>query len=567
MKIRGDMALKIKDIPNVANFTVAACSLVGGAVATGGGVLALLTAGTVLLDCVRKNKRKTLQASIKKVKKACAEEAARIALVQGVSQGELDTVWSALNEAVYYTGASHEDIMDWDYDPETVATRMLERLAQKNELFKTSEFARDLAKGVLFQAFTAVRSTETYLLETEAYFRKEVLTGIASVKQAVEGIDQKVDVNTELSREILERLKNLEGASQELINDQSQASIEQTIKGLITAQKGARKRAGDKLKANPPDPQGAKIELLQLAAQQEDNVRDAAQTYLDIGNIAYMNDTHEALEAYIRVTELTPDDPEGWNNVGLLQDRLGALAKAEASYKKVLDLADQYNDEILKAVAYGNLGNVEQARGDLDTAVDYYQQALVLDKQLDYREGMAQDYGNLGIVEGIRGNLDAALGYFQKSLELDKQLGNKKGMANQYGNFGNVERMRGNLDAAVDYYQQALKLNKRLGSKEGMASAYGSLGIVEQIHGNLEDAVAYYQKSLKLEKQLGRKWGMASAYANLGSVEHIRGHLDKACGLWLQGYDLFVEIGAKLGIEQVGGWLSDAGCADAPEVD
>jgi Flp pilus assembly protein TadD len=54
----------------------------------------------------------------------------------------------------------------------------------------------------------------------------------------------------------------------------------------------------------------------------------AAARYRELGAIAFLNDTGEAMRAYAKAAELDPDDPEGWNQLGLVQLRSGDPAAA-----------------------------------------------------------------------------------------------------------------------------------------------------------------------------------------------------------------------------------------------
>lgn len=341
----------------------------------------------------------------------------------------------------------------------------------------------------------------------------ELRGGQIAIKEKTESIDEKMD-------RILALLKAQSGIKPDA---QAEAGITATIKNLLRAGEGARKRAGEKLAEGNTD--GARSELRQLAAQQEDAITDAAQTWLDIGNLAFLNDTQDALDAFIRVTELTPNNADGWNQLGHLYRRIGDLNKAISAYETVQGLGEQQGDKELLAKASGNLGAVEWTRGNEAGAVAHYQQALALYKELRRKTGMANQYSNLGVVEQSRRNLDGAVTYYQQALALYKELRSKEGMAANYGNLGTVEKTRGNLDGAVSYYQQAQALDEELGSKEGMASNYGNLGLVEQ----------------------------------------TRDNMDGACAYWRQSYDLYVQIEAVPMVERVGGWLRDAGCEVAPE--
>ncbi|PHS36728.1 MAG: hypothetical protein COA91_11815 [Robiginitomaculum sp.] len=247
------------------------------------------------------------------------------------------------------------------------------------------------------------------LLETLGDLR----AGQVEIQEIVEDTNDVTKENNALLKQLL--------ASQTDIDPETKKSIEETLKSLLGATKGERKQAGDKLRAADVD--GAIKHLRSLADKQEGAIKDAARTYLDIGNIAFLNNTQEALAAYIRVTQLTPDDPQGWNQAGHLQQRLGDLVHAEIAYKNVLRLGLQRNDKMLQAIAYGNLGNIEQTRGNLDGAVDYHQKSLKLNKELGRKQGMASNYGNLGIVEALRENMSGACAYWRQAYGLFADIG------------------------------------------------------------------------------------------------------------------------------------------------
>jgi tetratricopeptide (TPR) repeat protein len=279
----------------------------------------------------------------------------------------------------------------------------------------------------------------------------------------------------------------------------------------------------------------------------------AAQDWVDIGNIAFLNDSLKALNAYQNAIRLDPSSLVAWNRLGHILKRLGRLEEAKQAYEHLLELAE--NDESFQAIAYGNLGIIYQIRGELDKAEEFHRKSLEIDKALGRQEGMANAYGNLGIIYGIRGELDKAEEFYRKSLEIEKALGRQEGMANAYGNLGIIYGIRGELDKAEEFYRKSLDINKALGRQEGMANQYGNLGIIYKTRGDLDKAEEFYRKSLDINKALGRQENMANQYGNLGNIYRTRGELDKACAYWQKSQELFSNIGAKPQSNIVGGWI------------
>jgi len=272
--------------------------------------------------------------------------------------------------------------------------------------------------------------------------------------------------------------------------------------------------------------------------------RDAAIAQRQLGALAFKNNTQEAIQAYRKATELDPDNPDGWNQLGQLLYRIGKLTESESAFKKVLTWAEKNNDTEWQSIAYGNLGNIYGTRGELDKAEEYYLHSLEIEKELGRKEGIADNYANLGIIYKTRGELDKAEEYYLQSLEINKALGRKEGMAIQYGNLGIIYLTRGKLDKAEEYYLQSLEINKALGRKEGMAIQYDNLGKLYIQQGNLEKGERMLSDSFEIFKELKHREGMANNYCNFGRLHEKRNEWNKAEEMYRQSLRLYAEMGA-----------------------
>ena len=186
--------------------------------------------------------------------------------------------------------------------------------------------------------------------------------------------------------------------------------------------------------------------------------QEAAAAARHLGALAFLTDTHNALEMYQKAVQLDPDNAEGWNQLGHLLNRLGQLDDAERAYRKVLAIAESEQDSTYRAIAYGNLGILYATRGDLDNAEQMHQQSLTLNQELGRKAGMADQYGSLGNLYFTRGDIDNAEQMYQQSLTLNQELGRKAGMASDYGNLGNLYLTRGDLEQAEAMWRKSLQL-------------------------------------------------------------------------------------------------------------
>ena len=253
---------------------------------------------------------------------------------------------------------------------------------------------------------------------------------MGSVAQAGDGGTATVNARDQLDRETIAALqKNNERLFAE--NEGLKEQLEQTVTSLgrIGAEQGRSEASINEAKRALArgEPEQAEKVYLNFAQRKRgegsEALKEAAEAYRSLGALAFLHDTEAALGHYREATQLDPENPEGWNQLGHLQRRVGDLEEAESAYGRVLELADSTGQVSLKAIAYGNLGIVYRTRGELDWAVEMHEKSLAIEEALGRKEGMAINYGNLGNVYQTRGELDRAVEMYEKSLAIEEALG------------------------------------------------------------------------------------------------------------------------------------------------
>src|SRR5262245_32432340 len=114
-----------------------------------------------------------------------------------------------------------------------------------------------------------------------------------------------------------------------------------------------------------------------------------------------------AVDAYERVVAIDPAYAAAWNNLGLLQHRMGHYERARECYEKALSA-----DETCCQAAF-NLGSLHEDLGDFHSAITWYR--LALEMHPDY----ADAHFNLAGVLGKLGRNDTAARHWRRYLELD----------------------------------------------------------------------------------------------------------------------------------------------------
>jgi Tetratricopeptide repeat len=115
-----------------------------------------------------------------------------------------------------------------------------------------------------------------------------------------------------------------------------------------------------------------------------------------------------AVDAYERVVAIDPGYAAAWNNLGLLEHRMGHYGKAGRCYERALEV-----DGTCCQAAF-NLGSLHEDLGDFVAAITWYRRALEL--SADY----ADAHFNLAGVLSRTGQTETAALHWRRYLELDQ---------------------------------------------------------------------------------------------------------------------------------------------------
>ena len=422
-------------------------------------------------------------------------------------------------------------------------------------------------------------------------------TGSINIKGDVSGgtvvgvMNTNVGVDTEAAKLIAQALLN--NSNQLML--ESLKKQEEEVRRLTATVTRLRQQPNDELKQSAlrklrsNEPEAAALLLKESLAKRQKAVKAEAKSisldWIDLGNIALLNDSQEALTAYSNAVEADPDNFRAWHLMGNVYERLGEIEQALRIYEIMLEgaantatksvaydnLGDIYlgQDNLNKAEeyyqksfkinerekqkhgisrGYSNFANIFIAHGQLDKALEFQSKALAGFEDLKYEPGIALSYSNLGIIYDTLGDLDKAESFHYKALEISKSLGFKLGVAVGYGNLGYIKFTRGEFQKSADFHLKALKINETLGYKAGIADENTNLGRTYSKLGKTDKAEGYLLRALKIDESLGRKRGVGAKYGNLGLLSSMRGDFKKAEEFHLKSLEINESIRNQDGI-------------------
>ena len=342
----------------------------------------------------------------------------------------------------------------------------------------------------------------------------------------------------------------------------AETALRESIARLLSAQSGARGKAADKLADG--DLEGAIKDLRTAASEGERAAAGLAETWKEIGALAYSAETWDAIDAYKRATELAPNDPAARSQLGNLYMRRGELEKAAEQYRHVYETAEADDADWL-ALAAGSLGQVALRRGDTDTAETYLKEALDLDTKAGDPDGQAADLGDIGELHLTRVELKQAETMFRRSLDLYTSTNNTLGRAATMERLGRVEINRKNASAAEAWFNQSLGLARQAGDPEGEAYALNGFAKVAMLRNRLDEAARFSQESLDLSVRIGSTEMQAITRTRLGEIAEKRGDRITAINQYREARDIYRGMGLNEDAADLDARLKKNGAVPSPD--
>ena len=390
-----------------------------------------------------------------------------------------------------------------------------------------------------------------------------IIANIGDLRQTIDGAINPAASEralNETSAKVEEVLNLLKQKSGQQLSTEAEAALRESIQRLLEAQDGARGAAAQKLAAGDFD--GAMTDLRGAADEGEKVVAGLVETWMEIGALAYLNDTFTALDAYKRATELAPENMDALNMLGSLYMRTGRLDEAHRVFTSMSYIAEGPADH---ARALGNLGAVALAFDELDEAERYFRDSFDLNQEAGAVAAQGQDLNDLGEVMRLKGKHAEAETLLRRALKIAQEAGHAEGEANARLRLGALAHERNRLNDAAAEFTRSREISQRIGDQEGIAGAMSGLGAVELDRGRLDAAKTILDEALQLANDIAARESEAYANQLLGEIAEKRGDAIRAIEHYRTAMFIYRANGQTGPIEPLAEKLKALGAAPSPD--
>ncbi len=207
------------------------------------------------------------------------------------------------------------------------------------------------------------------------------------------------------------------------------------------------------------------------------------------------------------------------NEMGEAYASLGERGQALALYEDALRLEHRMGSRATEAQTLYLIGQLQQAAanepegglngalGELDKAEAQFRRALDIRRALGERCGTAAALNSLGEVQARRGETRQALQTFEEALGIQREIGDRYGEGVALNNLGAAWAALGEAGRARELLQEALALRRTLNDRDGEAQTLYQLARLtaqskEKSGGQLNEARALIEAALELTEQI-----------------------------------------------------------------
>jgi len=252
------------------------------------------------------------------------------------------------------------------------------------------------------------------------------------------------------------------------------------------------------------------VQLLEKAVELDENFLGAKSIFASIARDE--GDSEKAIEITLNVLDQAEkiDDSKiikkCLNNLGFYYNNSGQYEKAEPYLLRLIEIAEEQNDNYWLGWGYGNLSvtvlfgsnnNIQE----IERAEEYNAKAFSLYKNSDSKKRVAPNREFRGYIYRYKGDYDMALNYYYQSHEMFLELDNTTRIWSNLLQLGTTYNLKGDYNKALDYFGRSLKIAEKLEEKSWIAWTLNNLGKIYFMQGEYEKSVKYLERSAKLMQE------------------------------------------------------------------
>ncbi len=228
-------------------------------------------------------------------------------------------------------------------------------------------------------------------------------------------------------------------------------------------------------------------------------------------------DPDSALDAYKRLSELFPSDPDVMLEFARAREAKGDIKGAMEKYQAVVDSNPGY------AAALLGLGRTLVTLDRAEEAIPFLERASASGQFENDPESLGMLHSILGVAYRSTNQQERAIDHFETSLQARRKAGDEQGVITTLVNISIAQRTLRQFDEATTSLTEALAAAREARIPEKESFALLNLGNLALETGRLDEALQHYKESLDIEFELNQDTEMVFRIDAIAEVYRLEG--------------------------------------------
>jgi adenylate cyclase len=208
--------------------------------------------------------------------------------------------------------------------------------------------------------------------------------------------------------------------------------------------------------------------------------------------------------------------------------QLGAYTQAQQLGEETLELANQSENDLLKADVEIRVGEIYAYLAAHNEALSHFRTADDLYKVNRNKRGQALALQSIALVYLNRNDYTYAQRYAQQALVLYREQEDQTGEQEVLRYIGDIYAGEGDYQQALTCYEQVLRIRREIGYRTLEGGAIGDIGDVYLVIGDYPKSLELHYQSLEINEEVGRKYGQIWCHHDIGVIHFNLNNLEQA---------------------------------------
>lgn len=182
------------------------------------------------------------------------------------------------------------------------------------------------------------------------------------------------------------------------------------------------------------------------------------------------------------------------------QELKGKYHEAVITTNRALQLAQEVDDDRLRAQQLAARGQVQMATENYDLAMKDVEAAIAVFKKHDDKENLSLNYNLLAIIYYSMNDMDNALKYYKESQNYD-EIKSPYNLVTTYYNIASVYVSKEDYEQALDYYKKSSVLSKQINDKTSLAFTNYGIAEVYMLQKKVKEAEKILKPTIDIFKE------------------------------------------------------------------